>query len=102
MLFRSRGDSDDGERVFVDRDGAANDGRVAVEVAVPVCIAEDDVRGAVFTLLVGRMKESAEVRLDIEGIEVVAAGHVRPGDGWVRTDVDADRADDLKSDHALE
>jgi len=80
-----RGDSDDGERVFVDRDGAANDGRVAVEVAVPVCIAEDDVRGAVFTLLVGGMKESAEVRLDIEGIEVVAAGHVRPGDGWVRT-----------------
>jgi hypothetical protein len=74
------GNSNDGEGMFVAGELTADDMGIAVEVAVPVGITKDDVRGAVLAFLVRGVKEASEIRLDLEGVEVVAAGHVRPGD----------------------
>ena len=69
--------------MLVDLHGAAHRGRIAVEVTVPVGVAQHDVGHAVLSMLVGTMEEPAKIRLDAQRIEVIAADHVRPDDGGI-------------------
>ena len=76
-----RGDSDDREGVLVDPDHAANGARVIVEMRAPVAVREDDIGRAVGPVFVRGVKEAAEVRLDAEDVEVVAARGLDPNAG---------------------
>ena len=59
--------------VFVDLNGAAYHRGIVVKVAVPIGVAQYHVRHAVLPMLIGAMEEPAKIRLDAQGIKVIAA-----------------------------
>ena len=97
-----RPDADDGEWVPVDLNAPPYHSGVVMEVAMPVGVAEHDVRCAIRTLLIGGVEEAAEMRLHAEEVEVVAARQIGPCGRWMGAGIDADRADDLKEQQAIE
>src|SRR5271168_145317 len=94
-----------GNRVgmLVDLNGAAHRGRIAIEVAVPVGVAQYHIGHAVLAVLIGTMEEPAKIRLDAEGIEVIAADHIRPDDSRIpATGVESDAAADVIGNKGFE
>ena len=71
---------DDRIWVLVQVDGGADDARIGMEAAAPDGVAEHDVGSRVCSVLVARMEEPAEHRLDGQHIEVVAGDLVPPAD----------------------
>jgi hypothetical protein len=59
--------------MFVDLNGAAYYGRIVVKAAVPIGVAQYHVRHAVLSMLIRAMEEPAKIRLDAQGIKVIAA-----------------------------
>ena len=86
------GDTDDGEGMLTEQDGAADDRRVASELAAPEVVAEHDIGRRAEAVFVGSVKEAAERRLQAEDIEVVAGGGDAPGlrDRLIQGDADAE------------
>jgi len=64
--------------VLVELNGAAHHGRVALIMVLPIDVAQHDVRSTVRTMLIGAVEEAAEVRLNPQDIEVIAAAFVEP------------------------
>ena len=56
--------AEDGKRMLVQLNRTAHDATIIVKVAVPICITEDDIRIAIRTMLIGKVEETAEVRLN--------------------------------------
>src|ERR1700744_1723693 len=50
---------------------------------MPICVAEHDIRRAVRSMLVSRMKETPKIRLQTQRIEIVSARFDRPYRGWL-------------------
>src|ERR1700740_3333388 len=55
---------EDGKRALVQLDRAANHVTISVKMAVPMGVAGDDIRSAVRTMIIGAVKEPAEIRLN--------------------------------------
>ena len=86
------GDTEDGEGMLTEQDGAADDARVAGELATPEVVAEHDVGGRAEAVFVRGMEEASERGLQAEHIEVVAGGGDAPGlrDRLIQGDADAE------------
>ena len=50
--------------MLVQLNDAAHDATIIVKVAVPICMTEHDIRSAVRAMLIGRVKETAEIWLN--------------------------------------
>src|SRR5437667_5411625 len=55
---------ENGKRVLVQLNRAAHCATIIVKVIVPVSVTEDDIRSAVRTMIIGVVKETAEIRLN--------------------------------------
>src|SRR6266550_2200004 len=83
--------TDDGEGMLVQLNRAADDAGIILEMAVPICIAEHEIRGAIRAMFVGALKETAKIRLNSEHVEVVPSRCKARSDGWIVTRVQADK-----------
>ena len=80
--------------MLVDLNRAAHRGAVAVEVAVPVGIAQDYKGHAVLPMLIGAVQQPAKIRLHAQRIEIIAADQIRPHHrGIPAASVESDAAD---------
>src|ERR1700733_12728495 len=52
--------------MLVDLDGVAYHRGIVVKVAVPIGVAQNDIRHAVLSMLIGAMEEPAKIRLDAQ------------------------------------
>ena len=76
--------------MLVQSDHAAHHPAISLKTAVPVSVGEHDVRSAVRTMLIGPVKEAAQIWLNSEHVEVVP-GHLQdPGAGWIFARIQAD------------
>src|SRR5579872_1836964 len=73
--------TDDRERAPVQADDSTDNGAIVVETAVPIRIAQNEIGGAVGAMFIGAVKEAAEMRLNFEDVEVVAAHGIAGRDG---------------------
>src|ERR1700693_6374699 len=55
---------------------------IIVKMAVPICVTEHDIRSAVRTMIIGKLEETAQVRLNPQCVKVVAARLHAPDKGW--------------------
>ena len=90
-----RGDAEDGERVLVDLDDAANDVAIVLKMGVPVRPRDHQIRSAVRAVLIGDGEEAAEEGLNVHGLEVVSGDFVAPGLGWIFPGIEADGNEDV-------
>ena len=60
-----RRDAENGEGMVVQLNDSAHDATFIVKLAVPIRVAEHDVGGAVGTMLVGGVEETAEIGLNM-------------------------------------
>ncbi len=74
-----RRNTDDGERVLVQSNRAANHAAVVLKVGVPIRVVEHDIRGAIRTSLIGCVKEPAQVRPYPKYVEVVPTRFIDKG-----------------------
>ena len=65
-------------RMFVEPDHASHHSGIVLKVGVPVRVAEHQVRRAVRTVLVGGVKEAAQIRLNVQRVEVVSGDEIEP------------------------
>ena len=72
------GYSDHRERVLVYMDRGANDARIRIEITHPKTMTQDDVGSGVRPAFIGRMKNSAVLRLYSQHVEVVPGDSVVP------------------------
>src|ERR1700677_3203230 len=72
-----RGNPDDGEGILVDAHSPAHYSGVTIKVAVPERIAQNDLGHAVRPMFFGGMDKSAQIGLNAQGIEVIAAYGIR-------------------------
>ena len=56
--------AEDGKRMFVHLNDAAHHATIIVKMAVPIRVAEHDIRSAVGAMLIGGVEETAEIRLN--------------------------------------
>src|SRR6266700_413045 len=87
--------------MFVQLNRAPDHRWIAAEMTAPICIAEDDVWTAVGAVLIGGVKETAKVRLETQGVEVVSTGFIDPYLGWVATCVQS-RGREVEGENTLE
>src|ERR1700733_7166575 len=73
-----RRNANDRVGVLVDLNDVPHYCPVGVEAGSPAVIAQDDVGRAVLAMFISRMEKPAEIRLNAECIEIVAAHQVRP------------------------
>src|SRR5579862_7965383 len=73
-----RSNTDDGVGMLIDLHGAAHCGGIAVKVAVPERIAQNDLGHTVRPMFFGSMDESAKIGLNAEGVEIIAAYRIGP------------------------
>jgi hypothetical protein len=66
-----RCDTENGEGVLVQSDHAAHDSAIIVKLSVPIVVAQHNVWRAVGAVLIGSVKETPEVRLKVQRVEVV-------------------------------
>src|SRR5437868_978360 len=59
-----RRDAENGKRMFVHLHNAPNHAAIVLKMAVPICIREHDIGGAVGTMLIGAVEETAKIRLN--------------------------------------
>jgi hypothetical protein len=68
----------DSEGVLVEQHDASDDRAIALEVVLPIRIAEHEVACAVLAMFIGCVEEPAEIRTDVQYIKVIAADLVEP------------------------
>src|ERR1700674_1241982 len=73
--------ADDGKRMLVQLNRTAHYATIIVKMAVPICVTEHDIRSAVRTMIIGKVEEAAEVRLNPQCVKVVAARLHAPDKG---------------------
>src|SRR5271170_7945382 len=78
-----RGDTENSERMLVQPDLTAHRAPIVLKMTVPIAVGEHDVRSAVGSVLVGAVKEAAEIRLNAQFVEVVPARFIAPDRGWI-------------------
>ena len=61
----------------------AHHAAIILKMGVPIRVGEHDIGSAVRAMLVGGVEETAEIRLNAQGVEVVPAGFVDPDAGWI-------------------
>ena len=70
--------TDDRERMLVQLNGAAHHAAIILKMAVPIRVAEHDIRSAVRAMLIGAVEETAKIRLNAQYVEVVPARFIDP------------------------
>src|SRR5215467_6023504 len=68
-----------GKRIFIHLNNTAHHTGIFVKMAVPIRVREHDVRSAVSAMLIGRMKQTAKIRLKAQSVEVIPAHQHDPG-----------------------
>ncbi len=58
-----RGYTDDRERMLAQPNSAAHHAGIILKVAVPICIAQHEIRSAVAAVLIGTVEETPQIRL---------------------------------------
>src|SRR5689334_21168534 len=51
---------------------------ISMEIALPVLIAQHDIRRTVFAFLIARTKEAAEIRLHAQDVKIISACKIWP------------------------
>src|SRR5262249_42545694 len=77
------GYTDDGERMLVQLDDTAYNATIILKTTVPKRVREHHVRSAVRAMLIRRVNEPAEMRLNPQNVEVVSAHFINPGGGGI-------------------
>ena len=75
--------ADDGERILVELNRAAQHAAVILKTGVPIRVTEHDIRSAVGTVLIGIVKKTANIRPNALCVEVVPAHFIEPDAGWI-------------------
>src|SRR5262245_59836690 len=78
-----RSDTDDRERMLVHLNGSSDNAGITLKTAVPIGVAEHDIRSAVRTVFIGTVEETTDVRLNAQDIEIITAYFIDPEAGWV-------------------
>ena len=68
--------------MLVQLNDAAHDAGIILKMAVPIRISEHDVGSAVWTMLIGGVKEAAKIGLNAERVEIVSGDFEDPRAGW--------------------
>jgi len=84
-----RGHAEDGVRMLVQADDAADDGAIVLKLAMPIRVGEHDIRSAVGATLIGRLNEPAQIRLNAQCVEVIPAHSIEIDAGWILASVEA-------------
>ncbi len=84
-----RGNADYGEGMLVDLDDAAQHAAIVLKMAVPIVVAEYDVRRAVEAVLVACVKGTADERLNTQGVEIIPASGGDPGARGIATGINS-------------
>src|ERR1700722_19608828 len=84
--------------VIVEEYGAPHDRAISLKMILPIGIAEHQVRGAVLTMFIRAMEEPAEVRTDIQYIEVIPADQVEPCACRIAIGAESDAGDGVCDD----
>ena len=61
-----------GHGLVVDEDGLVEDGRITAELFLPIAIAKNDDGCGTRRKSIGRIEETAERGVDLEGIEIIS------------------------------
>ena len=69
--------------MLVQLNHAAHHAAIVLKMAVPICVAEHDIRSAVRAVLIRAVKETAKIRLNAQRVEVVPAHLIEPGRGRI-------------------
>jgi len=88
-----RPNADDGERMLVQLNCAPQHPSISVEMAVPIRVAQHDIRCAVWPMLIGAVEEMAKIRLNPQHIEVVPARCKTGGKGGLAARVQPDKGE---------
>ena len=88
-----RGDAEDGEGMPVNANDTVDHAAIVLKTGMPIGVGEYDIGSAVGPMLIGRVEELAKIWVKAEGIEVVAAGFLDPGTGWISACVEAGPGD---------
>jgi hypothetical protein len=99
VKFRRR-HPDDRDRVIVEANRVADDIRIAAEVRFPELVTENDVGMRELSLVVSRLKQSAEHWLDAEDGEVVRGSFLRPDSFGASTPAHVHVVDDIGGEGA--
>ena len=75
--------TDDRKRMLVQKNGAAHRAAVVLKMAVPIRPGDDEIRGAVGAMLIGRVNEPAKIGLNVQGVEVVPTHFIEPHGRWI-------------------
>src|SRR5581483_9817506 len=79
--------------MLIQADRATDNRRIIVKLRVPELVIEHDVRSAVWTMLIGRVEESPEMRIRTHSVEKVTADDVDPGGGDIVSSIESDFID---------
>src|ERR1700733_6551559 len=75
--------AENGHWMSVDSNNAAHHAAIILKMAVPIGVGEHDKRRAVWAVLVGSVEKTAKIGVNLQKVEVVSAGFVRPDFGWI-------------------
>src|SRR4030095_7379932 len=79
--------------MLVQLDCAADYTAIVMEAAVPIRIAEHQVWSTIRAVLIGAVKETAEIWLNSQHVEVVASRGKARGDSWIVTRIESDKGE---------
>ncbi len=65
--------------MFVQLNDAAHYAAVILKMAVPIGVRQNDIRSAVWAMLIRGVNESAKIRLNLEHVEVIPSHLLHPG-----------------------
>jgi hypothetical protein len=88
-----RRDTDDGEGILVEQNGAADDAWIGGESPLPIVVGENDVRSGAAAVLIRGVEEAAKHGLQAEQVKVIAGSGVAQGfrNRLIDGDTDTDR-----------
>lgn len=87
--------------MLVEQHDAPDDGAIALEVVLPIRIAQHEVVSAVLAMFIGGVEEPAETRTDVQHIKVIAADLIEPCRCGISIAAEAGTRDAI-GHHALE
>src|SRR5690348_14274401 len=77
------GYSDNGKWVLVELNGAPHQTSITLKMTLPIRVGEHEIRRTVGAVLIRSVKKTAQVRLDPQYVEVIAADLIAPDTGRI-------------------
>src|SRR2546421_9552106 len=79
--------------MLVQLNNTAHHATIILKMAMPIRVREYDIRSAVRAMLIGAVEEMANIRLNLQCVEVVPAHYIDPGARWIFASVQPCQSD---------